>query len=151
MLMILYLLYTKKLEYPVLFLSDYINTNKREYYRLFQETRENNDYTAFSLYILDAIYHQSIRTQERILAISNLMKKINHDIDEKTKLDYHKITQALFTTPFTSLSDLAENVHTTRQTMSKRVEVLEKATIIKTIKVRKTKLIYVPEFIDLLS
>jgi len=58
-LILLYLLMTKKLEYPVLFLSDYINKNKNKYYQIFQKTHRTNDLKEMILFILEAIETQS--------------------------------------------------------------------------------------------
>ncbi len=51
-LMMLYLMLTKKLEFPVLFLSEYINRTRSAYYDLLNQTNRTDDYTHFILYIL---------------------------------------------------------------------------------------------------
>ena len=51
-LIILYLIFTKKLKYPILFLSQYINKNKSEYYKIFQKAHETNDITNMIIFIL---------------------------------------------------------------------------------------------------
>lgn len=151
MLMILFLVLMGKLDYPVLFLSDYIHKNRTKYYQILHKAHELNDYTQIILFILDAIEHQSKITQDKIIAIKNLMDKTETAIQKHTRIDYHLCTKILFSQPFISLGDLAEKLKVTRQTAAQYVEKLETLNIIKTKKVWKTKLIYMSTFIQLLS
>jgi Fic family protein len=59
---ILYLILSKKLDFPILFLSEYINKNKSKYYDLLNKTHENSDYSDIIIYFLDAIIEQSDKT-----------------------------------------------------------------------------------------
>jgi Fic family protein len=97
---------TKKLDYPVLFLSEYINKTRIEYYRLLNHTNQSNDYTEFILYILNAITEQAKVAQEKIVKIKKLMENTEAKIEKYTNLDYHKITRILFSSPFITVSQL---------------------------------------------
>lgn len=151
MLMILYLVLTRKLDYPVLFLSDYIHKNRTKYYQILHKIHETNDYSQIILFILDAIEHQSKITQEKIIAIKTLMDKTESLIQKTENIDYHQCTKILFSQPFISLGDFAKELKVTRQTAAQYIIQLENKKIIKTKKIRKTKLIYIPAFIQLLS
>ena len=50
---VLYLIMSGKLDYPVLFLSEYINKHRKGYYGLFTKTRDSGDYTDFIIYMLE--------------------------------------------------------------------------------------------------
>ena len=63
---IIYLVLNKLIDSPILYLSKYINTNKQEYYRLFNETRENNNFEDWIIYILKGVEITSIQTIELI-------------------------------------------------------------------------------------
>ncbi len=52
---ILYLILKGLIDIPILYLSKYIIRNKSEYYKLFQETRNNNDFEDWIIYILIGI------------------------------------------------------------------------------------------------
>lgn len=149
-LMMLYLLLTKKLEYPILFLSEYINKTRAEYYRLLNYTNQTNDYTDFILYILHGIEQQSITTQEKIVQIHKLMDETQLKIQQNSSIDYHKITKILFSYPFISMSKFREKMEVTKPTVSKYMNTLESLHIVKTIKVGRKVLVYMPDFIDLL-
>ena len=47
------------LDSHILYLSNYINKNKDEYYKLFTEFRENNNYEDWIIYILKGIEETS--------------------------------------------------------------------------------------------
>lgn len=124
-LMMLYLLLTKKLEYPILFLSQYINTTRSEYYNLLNHTNQTNDYTDFILYILKGIEEQSMVTQEKIVKIHKLMDMTQLKIQQQSSIDYHKITKILFSYPFISMSKFREKMQVTKPTVSKYITTLE--------------------------
>ncbi len=150
-LMMLYLILTKKLEYPVLFLSEYINKTRPTYYSLLNSTNRSDDYTDFILYILTAITQQAIASQEKIMNIKNLMEQVETTLATQTSLDYHKITKILFSYPYISVSDLGLKLNVARQTMTRYIPQLEKTWVIKIVKIGRNSLIYIPEFIQLLS
>ena len=150
-LMLLYLLLTKKLEYPILFLSEYINKTRTDYYTLLNKTNQTNDYTDFVLYILKWIEEQSLITQEKIEKICQLMDTIQSTIQGHSSLDYHKITQLLFSYPFMSVSKFQDKMAVTKPTVSKYISILEKQNIIQKVKIGRKVLIFIPQFIDLLS
>jgi len=105
-LMMLYLMFTKKLDYPVLFLSEYINKTRSVYYKLLNQTNQSNDYTDFILYILNAIAEQAMISQNKIVKIKELMEHTEHELARRTSLDYHKITRLFFSFPFITVSQL---------------------------------------------
>ena len=49
---VLYLIVSGKLEYPILFLSEYINASRQEYYRYLNHGHETTDYTDIITYLL---------------------------------------------------------------------------------------------------
>lgn len=146
---ILYLVVAGKLDFPVLFLSEYINRSKSRYYKLLNETTKTNNYTDFIIYILEWIILQADISNTKILKIYTLMK----DIEKRMKalnLDYHTITEVLFSHPFISIKWFQEILWVSRMTAVRKIEKLEQAKIISSEKIWKNKLIYIPEFIDLL-
>ena len=146
---IIYLILTNKLDYPILFLSEYINKNKNQYYSLLNSTSRNWDYTKFTLFMLDAIETQSNLTQNKIIRIKDLINSIQQRLSTQN-VDYYQITSVLFSSPYISISTFAQKLWTSRQTVSRYVKQFEKINIIKTVKIWKNKLIFIPEFINVL-
>lgn len=151
MLMILYLILSEKLEYPVLFISGYINKTRSKYYELLNQTSRTWDYKQIILYILEAISEQAIITEQKIMKIKEMMAWIEDKLKGQSTIDYHQITTILFSHPYITMTWFAEKLGVVRQTINRYVKQLEKLNIIRTQKVGKNRLIYIPEFINLLS
>jgi len=147
---ILYLILAKKLDFPILFLSEYINNNKNKYYNILWKTHKNNDYTDFIIFMLNWVIEQADKTAKKILEIQNLVKKIEKNI-EKINMDYYKITNFLFSNPFISISQFKKMMQISDITATRNIKKLEQAKIIDTIKIWRNKLIFIPEFIKILS
>ena len=72
---VLYLVLKKLLDSPILYLSKFIIKNKNEYYRLFQEISENNNWEAWIIYNLNAV-------EETAANSLGILKNINFLIEE---------------------------------------------------------------------
>lgn len=144
-LVVLYLVLTKKLDYPILFLSEYINKNKTEYYKTLNKTSKTWDYKDIILFFLNAIEKQSNLTAEKIIKINNLITKL------KEKINDEKLIKFLFSNPYISIKYMSENMNITRQTASKYIKNLQKLWVLKEIEYGKTKLYYNSDFIKILS
>lgn len=70
---ILYLVLNKLIDSPILYLSKYINETKQEYYKLFTDVRENNNFEDWILYILKGI---EITSKETIKLLSEKNSKL---------------------------------------------------------------------------
>ncbi len=147
---VLYLVLTKKLDYPILFLSEYINRNKTEYYNLLNKTTETWDYSEFIVYLLEWIISQSKNTNKKVLKIKELMIYIEKKLSSQN-LDYHKITNILFSNPFLTVWEFEKLLWVARATANRHIQKLEENKIISSVKIWKNKLIFIPEFIKLLS
>jgi Fic family protein len=148
MLMILYLIMIGKLDHPILFLSEYINQNRSKYYTLLNRTWKTNDYKEFIIYTLDAITQQSLLTQQKIITIKDLIASTEQKIKDTGIVDYHRVTTILFSQPFITINNLADQLQVTRQTITNHINKLSQQHIIKEIKIGRNKLICIPEFIN---
>ena len=148
-LIILYLILAKKINKPILFLSSYIFENRNKYYQSFR--RENKWFDEIILYILDGICLQSQITQSKILNIHHLMTNNIWFIKSTNIKDYANIANILFSYPFMTVQSFADHLKVSRQSASDIIKKLETYKLIKTTKLKNSKLIYIPEFINLLS
>lgn len=147
---ILYLILAKKLDFPVLFLSEYINNSRNKYYSLLNEIHKTWDYSEFIIYILEWVIFQSDKTSKKILEIKNLMEKTQEEI-KKLNLDYFKITEILFSTPFITVSEFTKKLEVARTTSTRIIKKLEENNIILSEKIWVNKLIFLKDFIKLLK
>lgn len=150
MLNVLYLVLTKKLDYPILFLSEYINKTRQKYYTLLWKTTSTWDYSEFIIYLLEWIIIQSKITSEKIIKIKDLMNEVEKKLSS-LNLDYHKITNILFSNPFLTVWEFEKLLWVARATANRQLKKMEELQIISTTKVWKNKLIYLKDFINLLT
>lgn len=147
---VLYLVLTKKLNYPILFLSEYINKTRQKYYKLLNKTTQTWDYGEFIIYLLEWVIFQAKNTSKKIIKIKELINKTEENIS-LLKMDNYKLVNILFSKPFMTVSDFTKEIWVSRQSSTKYINLLEQNKIISSIKIWKNKLIYIQEFIDLLT
>jgi Fic family protein len=105
-LMILYLVLKGLLKLPILYLSEYINVNKAEYYKVLHNVREKQDWNGLIHYMLVAIEEQSIKTTDKLKKITNLIHSTVKQVeDNKLKIPYGFITM-LFDRPYNNIKSL---------------------------------------------
>ncbi|MHA6697223.1 Fic family protein [Chryseobacterium sp. A301] len=128
---ILYLVKEDLLKLPILYLSRYINQNKRDYYRLLQQTRETNEWEDWILFILDAIEKTSIQTIFIIRGIKGILQLCKEKVrTELPKIYSQDLINNLFKHPYTKIDFLVEDLGVTRQTASRYLEQLMELNIV---------------------
>ena len=80
------------------------DSTKNEYYRLFQETRETNNYEKWIIYILKGIEETAIGTIKIINAISEEMLKVKYELRDNTKIYSKELLEAMFYEFYTKTS-----------------------------------------------
>ena len=114
---VLYLVLNNLLDSPILYLSNYINKNKDEYYRLFTEFRENNNYEDWIIYILKGIEETSKNTIELIKSIQEEMESYKEEfITKLPKIYSEELLDSLFFEVYTRINYIEEKCYVTRQT-----------------------------------
>ncbi|MDD2565424.1 MAG: Fic family protein [Candidatus Gracilibacteria bacterium] len=146
---VLYLVLSKKLDYPILFLSEYINKTKTKYYNLLNKTTSTGDYSEFIIYMLEGVISQAKATGEKIIKIKELMLEIENKLS-KLNIDYHKIVTIFFSKPFLTVGEFEKLLGLARATSNRQIKKLEDNDIISSVKIGKNKLLFIKEFIDLL-
>src|SRR5574344_3146181 len=148
---ILYLILKDLLDLPVLYLSRYIITHKADYYRLLQETRTENKWEEWILYMLEAVEKTSLETVELIENISDLMIKTQDKISQELPKIYSKdLVELLFLHPYQKIDFLVDRLNITRKTASKYLNELENIGILKNIQIKNSKFFINIELFNLL-
>lgn len=151
-LMILYLVMSGLLDLPVLFLSGFVEKNKREYYRLLQETRGTDDYGPIVLYFLKGVQEQAEEGTKRIEKIETLMEDCEAAIERSMSVRSHKLLRCIFSKPLLTIDYVQSTMAlSSRQTASKYLSTLQKLGILEHKKVGLHKIYYSKPFIRLLS
>ncbi len=132
---ILYLVKTKKLTWPILYLSGYIHKNKNKYYELLQSTRLTQNFEPWILYILKGIADVSIKTIKVIRDINSLMLDVKQIMRDR-KINYYSkdLIEFIFSDSFITLNDLVTSLNISRQTASKYLDGLVDLKIMSVVK-----------------
>ena len=114
---VLYLVLSGLLDSPILYLSNYINKNKSDYYRLFNEFREKNNYEDWIIYILKGIQETSKNTINLIKMIQEEMELYRNKFrEELPKVYSDELLDALFFEVYTKINYIESKCGVTRQT-----------------------------------
>lgn len=122
---VLYLTRTGLLDIPILYLSRHINRHKAEYYRLLQAVREEGDWEAWVLYMLEAVE----KTSRTTLALVEGIRKQMADVKQRMrthlpKLYSQDLLNNLFRHPYTRIQFVRDDLSVTRQTAADYLEQL---------------------------
>ena len=143
-LMVLYLVLQKNLISPTLFISQYINNNKTEYYRLLREVTFKHNWKAWVLFILDAVEKQAIMTNKTILDILDLKAEFKRNILPKFTFAYtQELLSYIFSNAFYTQTQLINNTPIkTNKTAGEYLNTLEKEGILKVAESKTKEKVY---------
>lgn len=149
---ILYLVLNKLIDSPILYLSKYINKTKQEYYKLFKEVRDNNNFEDWILYILKGIEITSKETIELIEKIQAEMKNYKEEFRSKLPKIYSKeLLESLFYEVYTKISYIEKACDVTRITATSYLNQLEEIGLLESEKIGREKIYKNTILISLLS
>jgi Fic family protein len=140
---ILYLCSQGLLNAPVLFLSRYFITNSKGYYYGLQSVTEDQDWTGWLLYMLDAVEVTAQNTIARINDILSAMEFFAETMKSQSEKIYSTdLLYALFENPFIQISDIQKRMPgmKSRQSIAKRLEALENIGLITSFRDGKNKI-----------
>ncbi len=149
---ILYLVLNQLINSPILYLSKYINETKQEYYRLFSEVRDNNNFEDWIIYFLKGV---EITSKETIKLIENIQKEMK-DYKEEFKAKLPKIyskelLESLFYEVYTKISYIEKSCGVTRLTAASYLNQLEEIGLLESEKIGREKIYKNIRLISLLS
>lgn len=155
-LSVLFLVLHKKLDLPILFLSEKIIEYKADYYNYLKaiDRREENSLKNFSLWFLLLVETQALQTQNTILKIEKLMadtKLIFKQHPKLSKIYSHELINYLFARPFYSIEGLQKVLGIHRHTATAYFGMMEKEGILEGIKVGRNQYYLFPNFLNILK
>lgn len=108
-LMVLFLIQSKLLSLPILYISGYINRNKTDYYRNLLEVSKSGAWKDYILFILNGFYEQALETKLVFFRIMDLYYRYKKEIKLKhTKIYNTNLLETMFASPILSPGGLAE-------------------------------------------
>jgi Fic family protein len=151
-LMVVQLIQDQVLDLPILFISNYINKNRNEYYELLRSVSITNDWTPYISYMLQGFYLQAKETKDTLRAVTTY----HHELKEQIKIQHNKVysaelVDALFTYPIITPTRLASVLDMHYTTTSKHLQVLAEARILSSMKVGRNIFYMNDKLVALLS
>lgn len=105
-------LYEKGLtKYPNLYVSEFLETHRRDYYERLNGVSENNEWIAWIEFFLRAVREQAKASKERIDRIENLYKDLRERLPEFNSIYASSLLDALFTQPTFTPTSIAKNAN----------------------------------------
>lgn len=140
-LLLLQLKMEQLLDFPALFLSDYIIKNKGAYYEHLRDVTENQNWTDFLLYMLDMVEQTSVKGLARLESIIALMDETGKKIKEQLPIVYSKdLVETIFKLPYLKRQSLIDIGLGTPKTVGNYLIALEGAGFLESVRVGKEKL-----------
>lgn len=122
---ILYLVAKGLLDFPVLYLSDYIIKNKTDYYQQIRHTQDTGEWEPWILFMLDGVKSTSRQTIDIIRRMKSIMMQYKHEIRrELPKIYSQDLLNNLFNHPYTKIELLQHDLQVSRVTARKYLEQL---------------------------
>ncbi|MCC6298922.1 MAG: Fic family protein [Anaerolineales bacterium] len=131
-LMILQLIQYGLLQFPVLYISGYINQNRAEYYDHLLAVTKEQDWRGFIEYMLRGFHVKAMETREDLNKIAILFDQIKEQIRSENKKIYGlDLVEALFTYPIITPTKLASELNMHYTTTSRYLAQLTEMGILK--------------------
>ena len=151
---ILYLMHEKLLNYPVLYLSRYINTNKGLYYKYLQSLRDVNNaetWEDYILFMLEGIVRTAQSTSKTVIALRERMNEYKHRIRDKHPSIYSQdLLNTLFSYPYTRIKILQDRLNVSYLTARKYLDVLTEDRLLEKIRMGRDSFYVNISMIDVL-
>lgn len=128
---ILYLIYKKLIDLPMLYLSSYIIRTKYDYYRLLQKVRDEDNWEEWIIYMLKGVELTSKATIELIKSMHILMMDYKHRIRKEYKFYSQDLINNLFKHPYTKIEFIQNDLKVHRQTAASYLEKLVEGGFLK--------------------
>ena len=119
-LMVLQMIQSGLLQFPILYISGYINQNRSEYYRRLLAVTSQGDWGGFIEYMLQGFFIKARETHEDLVKITRLLDEIKNQVrTENQKIFSSELIQSLFVYPVITPTKLASELNKHYTTTSK--------------------------------
>ena len=143
-IILLYLIQSKVIEEPILYLSPYFKKYKEAYYSLLMEVRETGDYSKWIKFFLDGIIEIAINTSKKVRKLISLYNDYKKRLtDAKATSISFVLLDKFFERPYYFITLLQEELKTDYPKTKRGLNYLEKCGVIALYTKYKRNKIYV--------
>lgn len=137
---ILYLNLKGLLDYPILYLSKYINEHKTKYYKLLKEVQETNNFENWILFFLKAIEISALDTIDIIDKLLLIMTLTADKITKNTNFYSKELVDTIFKDFYIRIPTLQESLNISDKTAQKYLDILTELNILKSEKIGRNRI-----------
>jgi Fic family protein len=148
----LFLYQREMLSSPLLYISEYFEKNRRDYYDCLRAVTERGDWEGWLKFFLLALITQSLKTQTSILKIMSLNERLKKEIVESNSVYAANLLDFIFSSPVVTFAKIKDKLKTKNpQTIYNLLEKFTQMGILKEEPGRKRNRIFVfQELLDIL-
>ncbi|MDR2077752.1 MAG: Fic family protein [Rickettsiales bacterium] len=110
LLIILYLINSRMIDRPVLYLSEFFEKNKNAYYNSLTLVRTENELIGWILFFLEGIIETSNNSKRTLEKILDLQTQCSQKIDRNGWKNGRQLLEYLFKKPVVSIREISENL-----------------------------------------
>lgn len=141
LLVTLFLMERGRLSQPLLYLSDYIDEHRKDYYDLLQRVRTHGDWDSWLRYFINGVKLIASDAVKRTTHVIELREEFRKRVSDKPKA--LALVDQLFTNPYVTVARAMEALNVTYPTALKAVELLVERKLIEKLGERRWAKLYV--------
>jgi Fic family protein len=151
-LMVVQLIQSGILDFPILYISGYLDRNRTAYYRALREVTAHGSWEAYILFMLSAFRAQALETKTTVFKIMALHERIRHQVKtEHPKVYSADLIEHLFAQPITTPTTLEKALGIHYTTATRHLKELTAAGLLKHRKHGKYQLYYNEKLLTLMK
>ncbi|MCL2094746.1 Fic family protein [Candidatus Saccharibacteria bacterium] len=146
-------LYEKKLtSNPNLYISEFLEMHRRDYYEALNRVDKHDDWDGWIVFFLRAVRAQAETLKERVDSVNNLYNKYHSRLDEFSSKYASNLLTAIFCDPIFSAKRIGEaaNINNT-QTLYALLSKFQEKGILKKVDSRKPNIYLFPELLNIID
>lgn len=149
---ILYIVRSGLLDYPVLYLSRYVNQNKADYYRLLQAVRDTGAWEEWILWMLEGVEQTAGQTTRLVRRIRTLMQESKIKMrGELPRIYSQELLNNIFSHPYSKIAFVERDVGVSRLTATRYLEELTRIGMMAKVKLGRDNYYINRALMDLLG
>ncbi|HEY3374463.1 MAG TPA: Fic family protein [Candidatus Aquicultor sp.] len=132
------------LSYPLLYISEYFEENRKTYYELLNNVSSNEDWNSWLKFFLNAITTESLKTKVTVMSILDLYNSLKTEITSINSIYAQSLLDIIFITPIVSFASIKGHLKAaSNQTIYNLLAKFEKAGILQEISGKQRDRVYV--------
>jgi Fic family protein len=140
LLITLFLIERGRLSQPLLYLSDYIDEHRQDYYDLLQRVRTHGDWDAWLRYFINGVHLIAADAVKRTTHVIELREDFRKRVSDKPKA--LALVDHLFTNPYVTVAHAMKALNVTYPTALKAIELLVERRLIEKLGERRWAKLY---------